>query len=226
MHRYLLPLNQKRLDKLLLDAIVNALEERGIDARERVEQLRREEHSVVAGETNLLDYYYCSATDQEQELVWSSGTAEKRHRPDADYYRAYWPESRFIFVGETGCAVNLLLTCRLPSSGLQEDAIRVLINGKPQVEIVINQNWSSWTISLEGEVVRDGLNEVAVHWPIADFDDDGWLERARRNVSERKFPDFYPIFGEIHTFSAVPQKNVSKVIPAVEQVLAEVGVIS
>jgi hypothetical protein len=217
MQRY--QLNRKRLHNLLHDAIVNALEEVGIDARERIAQLRREEHSVAAGEINLLDYYYCSATDNEQEFAWLTRTEEKRYRPDADYYRAYWPESRFIFVGEAGCALTLLLTCRLPSTALQEDAISVVINGKPQAEIVVNQKWSSWTISIEGQVVSDGLNEVVVRWPIPDFDDDGWLARARQKVSERKFPDFYPIFGEIHSFSAVSQKSVPKITPALEQEL-------
>ena len=214
MQRYLLRLNQKRLDKLLLDAIVNALAEVGIDARERVEQLRREEHSVVSTDIDLLDYYYCSATGQEQELAWLNRVEEKRYRPDADYYRAYWPESRFVFVGEAGCAVSLLLTCRLPNG---EGAISVLVNGKPQVEMVVNGEWSSWTINLDGEVVRDGLNEVAVRWPVVDFDNTGWIESVRQRVCERKFPEFYPIFGEIHSFRALSPKNVSKNISAVEE---------
>jgi hypothetical protein len=219
MQRY--QLNQKRLHNLLCNAILDALEEIGIDVRERIEQRRREEHSVTSGEINLLDYYYCSATDQEQEFAWVTRT-EERYRPDADYYRAYWPESKFIFVGETGCAVTLLLTCRLPSTALEEDAICVVINGKPQVETVINHSWTSWTINVEGQVMRDGLNEVVLRWPIPDFDDDGWLELARKRVSERKFPDFYPIFGEIHSFSAAPQKQVPKITPAVEEEVTEV----
>jgi len=214
MQRYLLRLNQKRLDKVLLDAIVNALAEVEIDARERVAQLRREEHSVVSTDIDLLDYYYCSATGQEQELAWLNRVEEKRYRPDADYYRAYWPESRFVFVGEAGCAVSLLLTCRLPNG---EGAISVLVNGKPQVEMVVNGEWSSWTINLDGEVVRDGLNEVAVRWPVVDFDNTGWIESVRQRVCERKFPEFYPIFGEIHSFRALSPKNVSKNISAVEE---------
>jgi hypothetical protein len=99
-----LRLNQKRLDKLLLGAIVNALEEIGVEARGKVEQLRREEHSVVSGEINLLDFYFCSATNPEQEWVWLNKIEEKGYQPDADFYRAYWPESRFTFVGEVGCA--------------------------------------------------------------------------------------------------------------------------
>src|SRR5215213_3869757 len=46
IHRYLFRLSDKRLDKLLLGAIVDALEEVGIGARERLKRLRREEHSV------------------------------------------------------------------------------------------------------------------------------------------------------------------------------------
>ena len=62
VNRYLFPNNDKRLDKLLLTAIVNALEENGIAAQERLEQLYREEHSTRVGETNLLHpYYYLSA---------------------------------------------------------------------------------------------------------------------------------------------------------------------
>jgi len=217
MQRYLLRLNQKRLDKLLLDAIVNALADVGIDALERLEQLRCGEHSVVSGEIDLLEYYYCSASDQEQELAWVSPVEERRYRPDADYYRAYWPESRFVFVGEAGSRVALLLTCRLPA---KEGVVRVLVNGKPQVEMVVNTDWSSWTINLEDEIVRDGLNEVAVRWPVVDVDNSGWIESVRQRVCERKFPEFYPIFGEIHTFRASSPRQISNT-PAVEQELTE-----
>lgn len=219
MQRYLLRLNQKRLDKLLLDAIVNALAEVEIDARERVAQLRREEHSVASGDIDLLDYYYCSASGQEQELAWLNRVEEERYQPDADYYRAYWPESRFVFVGEADCAVSLLLTCRLPDG---EGALSVLVNEKPQVEMVVNEEWSSWTINLDGEIVHDGLNEVAVRWPVVDFDNTGWIESVRQRVCERKFPEFYPIFGEIHSFRAVSPKNVSNV-PAVEELTEAVA---
>ena len=72
--------------------------------------------------------------------------------------------------------------------------------------------------------MRDGLNEVVVRWPIPDFDDDGWLARARQKVSERKFPDFYPVFGEIHSFTASRGKGVFTTPSAVERELAAVQV--
>jgi hypothetical protein len=124
-----------------------------------------------------------------------------------------------VFVGEAGGAVCLLLTCRLPNG---EGAVSVLVNGKPQVEMVVNGEWSSWIINLHGEVVRDGLNEVAVRWPVVDFDDNGWIESVRQRVCERKFPEFYPIFGEIHSFRALSPKNVSN-IPAVKELTEAVA---
>jgi hypothetical protein len=125
-----------------------------------------------------------------------------------------------VFVGEAGCAVTLLLTCRLPA---EEDAVRVFINEKPQVEMVVNGDWSSWTINVENEVVRDGLNEVAVRWPIVDFDNTGWIESVRQRVFERKFPEFYPIFGEIHSFRALLPKPISKNLTAVEELTEAVA---
>ncbi len=216
IRHYLLRLNDKRLDKLLLNAIVNALEEVGIEARERLEQIWREEHSVSLSEINLLDYYYCSAAEQQQELASLNRDEEKRHRPDGDYYRAYWPESRFVFVGEAGCPVHLCLTCRLPKSESREKSINLMLNGKPQVKIAISSEWSTWDIELPGDEVQEALNEIALHWPIPEFESSKVLEKARLSLYERKFAEFYPVFGEIHSFKASNGLEVTTHLPAAQ----------
>jgi len=213
--RNLLRLNQKRLDRLLLQVSIKALEEVGIKARERVERICLEEHSVTHGQTDLLDFYYCSAADQAQELARLLPLSE-RHRPDTEYYRAYWPESRFIFVGEAGCAVHLCLTCRLPKPTPRETSIKLRLNGKPQVEIVIGSKWSTWDIDLPGAAVHDGLNEIAISWPMPEFETGKALAKARLKLIERKFPDFYPVFGEIHSFTASDGRPVSTTSPIVQ----------
>lgn len=198
--RNLLRLNRKRLDKMLLKVTINALEEAGFAARERLESICFEEHSVTHDTTDLLEYYYCSAADQPQELVWAHRC--ERYRPVAEYYRAYWPESRFVFVGGVGSAVRLTLTCRLPKPTPRDTTIKINLNGKPQAEFAIDSTWSTWDIELPGEAVHEGLNEVSVNWPIPEFESDKALERARLQIIERKFPEFYSVFGEIHTFTA------------------------
>ena len=88
--RNLLRLNKKRLHRLLLKAIVKALEEAGIQARERVERICVEQQSVNRNAAELLEFYYSCAATQSPEIAWLNAT-DMRYRPDAEYYRAYWP---------------------------------------------------------------------------------------------------------------------------------------
>ena len=206
--RGLLHWNRKRLDRVLLNAMIDALEEVGIKARDRIERLCRDEHSLTSAETSLLDDYYCSAADKTQQLVWLNRGIDKKYRPDAEYYRACWPESTFIFVDTAGCGAHLALTCRLPKPAPREKSIEIMLNGKPQVEITSGSAWSTWDINLPAEVVQEGLNEITVRWPMPEFDSDEALEKARLRLCERKFPDFYPVFGEIHSFTASSGQRV------------------
>lgn len=220
IRRYFLSDNGKRLDRVLLNAIVDALSEAGIDGRQRLDRLRREEHSVTRAETNLLDYYYASSGNQSpQEAAWMVWKQQYKGylSYEGEYHRALWLESTFIFVGEAGCPVQLSLTCRLPRSAQHDAAISVALNGKPQVEIVIGHEWSSWEIELSGKIVSDGLNEVSVHWPIPEFSSREELEKAIVNLCIRRFPDFYPVFGEIHSFTASKGQEVTATIPVVQR---------
>ncbi len=217
MHQYLLTKNEKRLDKVLLDAIVDALAAVGIQAREQLDRLRREEHSVTLSERNLLDYYYCSAVNQPQELAWLLEPAHRKYQPNNPaYYRAYWPESRFIFVGEAGCPVRLCLACRLPPPAPLTASVFIELNEQPLVEMFINGEWSAWEIRLPGEGVHDGLNEISVRWPIPEFPSSKALEKARSNLFERELAEFYPIFGEIHSFTASDGRKLLSSVPAVQ----------
>jgi hypothetical protein len=48
------------------------------------------------------------------------------------------------------------------------------------------------------------------------FDADKALEKARLKLIERKFPDFFPVFGEIHSFTASDGRVVSTTSPAAQ----------
>jgi hypothetical protein len=221
IHHYLLRLNEKRLDAPLLDVIVAALGDVGIEARNQLNQLRREEHSVTLHETDLLDYYYCSATEQPLEAIWRSSIEDQRYQPDARYYKAYAPESRFIFVGEAGSPVHLCLTCRLPDLTSSQGAILVEINGKPLAEIAAGSDWTTWDLTIDAETVGDGLNEITVSWPIVEFDSQPALKKAALKMYEGKFPHFYPVFGEIHSFIATDGKKVQPRSEAAELSLVQ-----
>jgi|GEM_PF-726058 len=210
IHHYLFRNNDKRLDKTLLYGIADALEEAGIPARERLERLYIEEHSTTVGETDMLHPFYIQSADQPHELealTWPIARVDY----DPRYYRAYWTESKFIFIGERGHSVHLSLACRLPKYSLDNGKITIDCNGKPQVEMNLTKDWSAWSVTIPGDAVRDGINELEIHWPIPEkFRTDEALAEAMGKMCQMKYPEYYPIFGEVHVFTASNAAQVAE----------------
>lgn len=199
---YLLRNNKQFLDKLLLDAVLRALKKLGIEARRRLEQIRREEHSVADRTINLLDPYYLSAALQSQELYWALPMAEKSlFQVCSDYYQAYWLESRFVFVGERDRPVRLCLTCRLPGPGQPVGTIHIEVNGIQIGEANIDRDWGTWEIDIPGQVVG-AMNDIVIRWPVPEFPGEKALGAVADALVDGISPKFFPLFGEIHAFTA------------------------
>jgi len=222
IHHYLFRSNGKLLDRVLLGAMVEALAEVQIEAGALLDRFRREEHSVTRAPVNLIDYYYCASAKQPREVAWV--IEQKLEKQYPQYYKAYETESRFIFVGEAGCLLQLSLACRLPQSARGEDTISLMVNGCFQGEMEIGRNWTTWDIAVNGAVLCDGLNEVVVRWPMPVFEGSAALERSVLNICENKFPDLFPIFGEIHSFTACDARAVKERTVVAEPELAALEV--
>ena len=132
-------------------------------------------------------------------MIWPTARVDY----DPRYYRAYWPDSKFVFVGEAGLPVHLALTCRLPKLSEHAEKITVDCNGIPLVDMSISRQWSSWDITVPGDLVRNGVNDIEVHWPIPHkFHTAEALQEVIDKLCQMKYPEYYPIFGEIHAFTA------------------------
>lgn len=206
VQHYLLHHNRQQLDKTLFDAVVGALEGAGIDAGGQLNQLRREEHSVASRDTNLLDYYYVSSARQAQEETWLIPQLQKLNEAK-NYYTAYLSESKFFFVGDANRPVRLRLTCRLPETESDEGTISVEVNGGCLGDAAIGRQWSTWEIEVAGDEIRDGLNEVVIHWPTPTFPGDKLLESLIDRITDKTLPEFFCPFGEIYAFSASDRKG-------------------
>lgn len=206
VQQYLLRHSHKQLDKVLLDAVIESLKKLGIDASQHLNNLRKQDHSVGNRDIDLLDPYYCVTTRQPQELRWVT-TYQIRPEIDSDFYRAYWLESRFVFIGEAGCPVRLRLVCRLPGPGQSEETVSVAVNGRPLSEASVGRNWETWEVSVAGDVTQDGVNEVLVRWPIPEFPGDAALTHVAADLLNGIHPTLFPIFGEIHSFVATDARN-------------------
>lgn len=219
IQHYLLHFNFfKALDTTLLDAMVDSLKTGGSAAAERLAHLRNEEHSVIARKTNLLEHYYCSAAGQPREAMWVTPGFSPRGITN-HYYQAKSLESKFLFIGEINCPVRLSLTCRLPSPSPTERTIVLRFHGIKQTEIALSQEWSTWDITIPGEVVQKGLNDVVICWPVPAFPGKLGIERAVVDMLEGTSPAFYPIFGEIHSFTASDARSSQEVANVTNQSL-------
>jgi len=200
LQHYLLRYNRQQLDGLLIDAMAAALRETGVDLGERLRELRREEHCLSRCPANLLDFYYCSGGLQPQEVMWAMpGEAAGRFKEN-HFYKGYWSESRFAFVGAAGRAVRLRLTCRLP--GPARGRLVLALNGRPQAEIEIGGAWETWDVVAPGEAVREGVNEVTIRWPLPELPGQRALEAVCADPDAVSFSELFPCFGEIHSFTA------------------------
>ena len=201
IQHYLLRYNNQQLDELLIDAVVDALATAGTDARPTVDCLRRHEHSIASGPTDLLAYYYNSSAQQPQEVRWAVPRRAKLPRPESDFYKAYWLESGFKFVGEAGLPALLELTCRLPPFSPAPGTVVLEVNGEEQGRLQAEHDWRTWEIPIAGDALVDGINDIRLRWPVPDFPGEEVLETVVEGLVSGIYPEFYSPFGEIHTFT-------------------------
>lgn len=224
IQHYLLRYNNQQLDRLLLDAIVMALQEAGIDGQAQLDGLRKQEYSVAGRDIDLLDYYHSSAALQPQEVMWilpkrdAFIPAERQH-----YYKAYGRESKFVFVGEAGCPVRLQLACRLHQQAITEPKITLRVNAVNVGTVAIDREWSAWNITVPGKVLKDGLNDIGIEWPMPDFPGTAGYEDVAGDLMEGNKPEFFCIFGEIHTFVASNAQKAALSAPDFQQELSTIG---
>jgi hypothetical protein len=198
IHHYLLRVGNQNLDKLLLDAVVDSLKEIG-DVSEKLHKRRLEEHSVFRESRNLLDYFYCSGFDRPQEAAMLATPDRSASRQT--HFRTHSQESNFFFVSERQSPIRFTITCRLPHSYLTEGEVSFAVNQKHQATLLIDHEWNTWEISVGGEGLRDGLNEITIRWPIPIFSGKEALEAAANEMLQGEVPEFYCPFGEIHSFT-------------------------
>ena len=200
----------QQLDKVLLDAMMSCIQETGAAGRKELEELRVEEHSVRHRRIDLLDRYYCLSAEQEFAQPLAGDIAPEpgsRLESESDYYKAYSPESNFVFIGEADAPVSLCLACRLPEFGPSEGLITIDVNDEPQGGVLISQKWQSCDIDVDPDAIKTGLNKIRVRWPRGEIAGKRAMERGVEDLLANVVPEIYPVFGEIHSFTAAVRRE-------------------
>jgi len=189
-HYYLnQPAGEEIMDIILVDAITSALSTVGIDIKDRIKRLRKEEHGFNNGKINLLESYY--------HLTYNiKNLGQKKH-----YYQAFDVHSEFFLVSQKSTPFSLHLTCRVPLKNEKDQWLKLTFNNVVISKLPACEKWRTHTIKIPREMVNDGINIIIIQWPVIHR----WPTEGRKD-DESLFSfllrKMKPIFGEIHMFSA------------------------
>jgi hypothetical protein len=207
--------NIQQLDTVLLTSMACALEKSGRPAHAKLKQLWVEGHDASERATNLLDYYYLSSAGQPQELFWAKRDGwrmspapppESRLRESAvaDYYRAYWIESTFVFVARGHRNIQFDLTFRIPDTDGPAQTIKVFVNKKPVADLPAERAWRKHTIQVQAGALQEGLNYLRFRWPSRNADQGAKLVGAADSLAHQPLQPLFQVFGEIHSLTVSP----------------------
>ena len=86
------------------------------------------------------------------------------------------------------------------------------------------REWESWEVRVPPNAVNDGINDVIVSWPMPEFPGKTGYLGVINDLAEGNIPEFFCIFGEIHTFTASDGRKVQITAPEVSSEASVVGV--
>lgn len=143
--------SHKLADYRLMDAVVAALEAEGIDVRDEVARLLKQEHGA-SNRVDLLDPRYRAFTFRDR-----GGYALAAER---GYVRAGDTTSAFALIRREAGRVELRMTGRCRSRG----GVAVRVNGREAGVMPVEPVWRTSRLMV---IVEEGLNWIELEWPRA-----------------------------------------------------------
>jgi hypothetical protein len=187
--------NRKFLNITLITAMVDALEEFGIPTRAALECLITKEQAVKNRAVNLVQSFYSTGSYARPLLD---------ERPE--FYRATARNTTFPFVCDKPQPMNFALTVKVPDTG-PDQTISLLVNGAPLVQIPASDHWTTKTFSAPAKLLRSGLNEVEICWPMTVWSGEKQREYIAERLEAGEPVEVTPIFGLIHSFRLSLERN-------------------
>ena len=187
--------NQQFLNTTLITALADGLEEFGFPVRVPLESLLIKEHAADRRVVNLVNKFY-STGSFSRPLV--------DIRPE--FYKATARTTTLPLVCDKPQPLNFALTMKTPDAG-PEQTIALRLNGTPLVEIPAADRWTTSTFSAPAKLLRSGLNQVEICWPMAAWSHDKQQEHVVDCFEAGESVEISPIFGLIHSFRASLPRN-------------------
>jgi tetratricopeptide (TPR) repeat protein len=192
------PLGDKELYVSLVQALTDVAAQAQPRVRESVEQLFREEHGLATQEIDLLQKPYYETNPVQLEHEWPERFT---------FFKSFQPETRFRLVCRESEELELSLNCRVHDAAEGDDLVgRLFVNGEAVHSFPVTREWRTRTLELPRAVVKAGLNTVVLQWPAPKHSKEAGAERAAERLEFaadwQRFPEIYPVYGEVSEFTA------------------------
>lgn len=180
--------NQQFLNTTLINALAEGLEEFGVPTRDALESLLVKEHAAGERAVNLAHKLYSTGSFARPVVD---------HRPE--FYKATARKTTFPLVCKKPQTLNFALTVKTPAAA-PEQTISLSLNNTPLVDIPATDCWITATFTAPANMLRPGLNEVEIRWPMAEWSHDQQREYVAECFDAGQPVEVTPIFGFIHAF--------------------------
>jgi hypothetical protein len=198
----------QRFDRALVTSICQVLAGVQPDRLKDLDELRAREHSPANHCVDLLDHYYSSDACQPYETSWNLPQIRFSKRLYwADYYRAYWRESLFIFGAHCDDPVALRLVLRLECPEHETREVTVSLNRERIWQGPVGESWMTVEVDLQCSGMLTGANEIRLLWPDPIFPGVAAVDLAADRLARGIMLPLRPVFGEIHQATVGPLRN-------------------
>jgi hypothetical protein len=102
-------------------------------------------------------------------------------------------------------------------------SVAIDVNGHRLAQLPARETWLSREMSVPGDWIVQGANEIVVSWPTEAPSSQLALDRLADHLIARRLPYFFRVFGDIHTLSVFTPTASSSPPSAVEAIAVPPG---
>jgi hypothetical protein len=186
------PPDRKPMDLDLVDCMAEVLKDRGRDIGDKIKNLRQKEHGIGKEETDLLAFYY--HTFSNYKLFGS----------DNGHFKALDNASLFVLISDGEAPITLKLVCR--TRARPDSPACIIVNGREISQFDTDKMWKTHLIEIPVNALVKGVNQLFVLWPSPELvcrkPAGNSFAGIKNGFPAKLYEELYPIFGEIHQFTA------------------------
>jgi hypothetical protein len=145
-------------------------------------------HDVQNGGVNLVNTFYSTGSFSRSLMD---------NRPE--FFKATTRNTTLPLVCGKPQQLNFALTIKAPDVR-PDQVISIRLNGLLLIEIPATARWSTSRFSAPAPLIRAGLNQIEIHWPMSAWSGETHREHVAECLEAGETVEITPMFGLIHSF--------------------------